>query len=57
MKNLEMKKTLLIVLILAILVLGIVGLAVTYYTTQLSMVLNGNETITVGLNAVYDDPE
>lgn len=50
-----MTKTKIAILILAILVVGIIMTTITYYTTQLSMVMNGQEEMTVGLNSVYED--
>lgn len=50
-----MKKIKIIILALAIVILGIAGLAVTYYTNQYSLELNGEQEITVGLNSVYRD--
>ncbi len=50
-----MKKIKIIILALAIVILGIAGLAVTYYTNQYSLELNGEPEITVGLNSVYRD--
>ncbi len=50
-----MKKIKIIILVLAIVILGIAGLAVTYYTNQYSLELNGEPEITVGLNSVYRD--
>ena len=50
-----MRKILLIVLVLAIIVIGITAIVITFYSSNFSMKLRGDEEMTVGLNAVYED--
>ena len=45
-----------LIVIFALAAAGAVYWAVQYYTHDSYMVLNGDEKVTVGLNAVYDDP-
>ena len=45
-----------LVLVLAVLALGILGTVIFYYTYESYLRLNGDETITVGLNGVYEEP-
>ncbi len=49
------RKILLIVLVLAIIVVGIAAIVMTFYSSNFSMKLKGDEEMTVGLNAVYED--
>ncbi len=49
------RKILLIVLVLAIIVVGIAAIVMTFYSSNFSMKLRGDEEMTVGLNAVYED--
>lgn len=49
------RKILLIVLVLAIIVVGIAAIVLTFYSSNFSMKLKGDEEMTVGLNAVYED--
>lgn len=49
------RKILLIVLVLAIIVIGITAIVITFYSSNFSMKLKGDEEMTVGLNAVYED--
>ena len=49
------RKILLIVLVLAIRVVGIAAIVMTFYSSNFSMKLRGDEEMTVGLNAVYED--
>lgn len=49
------RKILLIVLVLAIIVIGIAAIVMTFYSSNFSMKLKGDEEMTVGLNAVYED--
>lgn len=49
------RKILFIVLVLAIIVIGITAIVITFYSSNFSMKLRGDEEMTVGLNAVYED--
>lgn len=49
------RKILFIVLVLAIIVVGITAIVITFYSSNFSMKLKGDEEMTVGLNAVYED--
>lgn len=49
------RKILFIVLVLAIIVVGITAIVMTFYSSNFSMKLKGDEEMTVGLNAVYED--
>lgn len=51
-----MKKIKLVVLILAIAAVAIMVFTIAYYATQRSLVLNGESSVTVNLNSVYEDP-
>ncbi len=48
-------KMITITLLLAVLALGIMSFAVTFYTTQQSLTLNGPDKIQLGLNGVYEE--
>ena len=50
-----MKKITVLVAVIAVLVMGIANIIVTYYTTQLSLSLEGEKTITIGLNGIYEE--
>lgn len=50
-----MKKITVIIAALAVLVVGIALTGMTYYTTQLSLALNGESQISIGLNGVYEE--
>ena len=45
-----------LILVLAVLAVGILGTAFFYYTYESYLRLNGDETVTVGLNGVYEEP-
>ena len=45
-----------LILVLAVLAVGILGTAFFYYTNESYLRLNGDETVTVGLNGVYEEP-
>ena len=45
-----------LILVLAVLAVGILGTAFFYYTNESYLRLNGDETVTLGLNGVYEDP-
>lgn len=49
------RKILFIVLVLAIIVIGITAIVITFYSSNFSMKLRGDAEMTVGLNAVYED--
>lgn len=49
------RKILFIVLVLAIIVVGITAIVITFYSSNFSMKLKGDDEMTVGLNAVYED--
>jgi len=44
-----------VVALLAVLAVGIMSLAVTFYTTQQSLTLKGSDKIQLGLNGVYEE--
>lgn len=50
-----MKKTRLIIIVLAVIVAGVAAAAVFYYTTQLSLSIKGEKSVTVNLNSVYEE--
>ena len=56
LKDFGKRKTLITVLILAVIVIGIIAVAVVYYNTQFSLALKGEKEMTVGLNSVYREP-
>lgn len=45
-----------LILVLAVLAVGILGTAFFYYTNESYLRLNGDETVTLGLNGVYEEP-
>lgn len=51
-----MKRTKIIIIAVAVTVVGLMAAAAFYYTTQLSLVLKGDKTVTIGLNGVYQEP-
>lgn len=50
-----MKKITVLVAALAVLAMGIALMGMTYYTTQLSLTLEGEKDITIGLNGLYEE--
>ena len=44
-----------LILVLAVLAVGILGTVIFYYTYESYLRLNGDETVTVGLNGVYEE--
>lgn len=50
-----MKKITVLVAALAVLAMGIALMGMTYYTTQLSLALEGDKNITIGLNGLYEE--
>ena len=50
------RRTVAIIVILAIAVLGIIAAAFFYFSTQYSLALKGDREMTVGLYSVYEDP-
>lgn len=55
-KDMSKRKMMIIVLILAVAVVGIIAAVAVYYNTQFSLALKGEKEMTVGLNAVYEEP-
>ena len=51
----DMSRIKLTILILAVVVVGVMAYAAIYYTTQFSLVLNGEKNMSVGLNSVYEE--
>ena len=50
-----MRKITVLAAAIAVLVMGIALMGMTYYTTQLSLALNGERNITIGLNGLYEE--
>lgn len=55
MSKTGIRKMLIAVLALAIVVIGIAAVVMTFYSSNFSMKLKGGEEVTVGLNALYED--